>query len=438
MPTSKFSLSVTCCLFLIPAMAPSQQMNNLDRDRAQVMLSQVMGEVRKHYYDPAFHGLNWEQTTEEARKKIDVAPSNNMALANIAATLDKLNDSHTFFLPPMRPYHHDYGFNYLMVGDRCFVGQVRPKSDAETKGLKPGDEILSINDFTPTRDTLWKLEYVFGVLRPQPSLQLELQSPTGEQRKIEVAAKIVQGKLTRDLTKPSGDFWDLVRQDESFMHLMRARWAEFGDQLAILKFGEFIFSPVEVRSMTGKARKYKALIIDLRGNPGGAVETLKRLTGDMFEKNVKIADLVERKDKKVEMADGAGGAAFTGKLIVLVDSRSASSSEMFARVMQLEKRGIVLGDQTSGSVMESRHYLERAGADTVVFYGVSVTIADVIMSDGKSLEHVGITPDQLMLPSAAAIAAGKDPVLAYAAELAGVKLTPEEAGKLFPYEWMPQ
>jgi len=168
------------------------------------------------------------------------------------------------------------------------------------------------------------------------------------------------------------------------------------------------------------------------------VDTLKRLIGDMFEKDVKIADLVERKDKKVEMADGAGGAAFTGKLIVLVDSRSASASEMFARVMQLEKRGIVLGDQTSGSVMESKHYIGRSGADTVVFYGVSVTIADVIMSDGKSLEHVGVTPDEMMLPSASAMAAGKDPVLAHAAELAGVKLTAEEAGKLFPYEWMPQ
>src|SRR5689334_17542692 len=196
-------------------------MNKLDRDRAQVMLSEVMGEVKKHYYDPAFHGLNWEQTTEEAKKKIDVAPSNNMALANIAATLDKLNDSHTFFLPPARPYHHDYGFNYLMVGDHCFVGQVRPKSDAEAKGLKPGDEIFSINDFTPTRDTLWKLEYVFNVLRPQPSLQLELQSPTGEQRKIEVAAKIIQGKLIRDLTSATADYWDLLRQDEAFMRFMR-------------------------------------------------------------------------------------------------------------------------------------------------------------------------------------------------------------------------
>jgi C-terminal processing protease CtpA/Prc len=111
---------------------------------------------------------------------------------------------------------------------------------------------------------------------------------------------------------------------------------------------------------------------------------------------------------------------------------------MFARVMQLEKRGIVLGDQTSGSVMESRHYQDQAGADTAVFYGVSVTSADVIMTDGKSLEHTGVTPDQVLLPSAGALAAGRDPVMAYAAGLFGVKLSPEDASKLFPYEWPPQ
>ena len=74
-----------------------------------------------------------------------------------------------------------------MVGDHCFVTRVRPGSDAETKGVKPGDEILGLNGFAPNRDVLWKMQYVFNVLRPQPALRLELQDPGGQQRKVDVS-----------------------------------------------------------------------------------------------------------------------------------------------------------------------------------------------------------------------------------------------------------
>ena len=129
------------------------------------------------------------------------------------------------------------------------------------------------------------------------------------------------------------------------------------------------------------------------------------------------------------------GSAYSGKLIVVIDSRSASASEIFARVIQIEKRGTVVGDRSAGAVMRAVSYHHQHGLDTVIPYAVSVTDADVIMKDGKSLEKVGVVPDETVLPTAADLAAKRDPVLARAAALAGVSLDPEKAGSLFPIEW---
>ena len=88
-------------------------------------------------------------------------------------------------------------------------------------------------------------------------------------------------------------------------------------------------------------------------------------------------------------------------------------------------------DLPHGAVMTSRVFGDEVGLDVVIFYGVSVTVADVIMSDGKSLEHHGVTPDEVRLPTGEDLAAGKDVVLSYAASLHGVTLDPVEAGKFF-------
>jgi len=310
--------------------------------------------------------------------------------------------------------------------------RVRPGSDAEAKQVKAGDEIVALNGYRVNRRDLWKMQYVFGVLRPQPTLRLGIAERTGVQRQVDIEAKIRESKRVTDLT--GNDVWDLIRESQNEEHLSRARYAEYGDPLLVLKVPEFNFSAGEVDDMIGKARKHPNLIIDLRGNPGGSVETLRHLVSGTFDREVRIADRRGRKEARPEVAKPARNP-FPGRLIVLVDSKSASAAELFARIVQLEKRGVVMGDQTAGAVMEARLYGEKLGTDTVVFYGASITEWDLIMADGKSLEHMGVAPDELVLPGADALANGRDPVLAHAAEALGVKISPEEAGKAFPYEW---
>jgi len=441
-PSTANATKLLAVFILLAALGWSQQpqISSLERGRALGMLQVIANDVRKNYYDPKFHGVDWDAKVAEAKQKIEKATSFNMSMSHIAAALDSLDDSHTFLLPPQHAYHHDYGFQYEMIGERCFVTRVRPKSDAEVKGVKPGDEIVTINGYAVVRADYWKIQYMFSVLRPQPGLHLVLQDPSGVQRTADVAAKIRDTKRMTDLTSSgSGEFdiWEVIRDRESEQHLMRARYLEVADQLVVLKVPRFFFSPGEVQDMVGKIRKYPNAIIDLRGNPGGSVETLKYLVGGMFDKDVKIADRLGRKETRPEVSKRIPNP-FSGKLVVLVDSKSASAAELFARLIQLGKRGTVMGDRTSGSVMESKRFQEKIGMDIVVFYGASVTEWDLIMADGKSLEHTGVKPDEVVLPTVQDIANGADPVLAHAAQLLGVKISAEDAGKAFPYEWPPE
>src|SRR5262249_303186 len=97
---------------------------------------------------------------------------------------------------------------------------------------------------------------------------------------------------------------------------------------------------------------------------------------------------------KAITAPTRGRNAYAGTLIVLLDSGSAAAAELFARLVQLEHRGVVIGDRSAGAVMESRFYPFQLGSDSLRFYGFSVTDADLLMKDGRSLEKSGVIPDE--------------------------------------------
>ena len=135
-------------------------------DRSRGILRDAYDAVKKHYYDPKFHGIDWDARYHEFDEKIKTACLLGHAFGMVAAFLDGLNDSHTFFNAPRRPYKLDYGYRMQIFGENCFVTRVRPGTDAVGK-INPGDEIVAFNRRDVNRKSLWKLEYFFNSLSPQ-------------------------------------------------------------------------------------------------------------------------------------------------------------------------------------------------------------------------------------------------------------------------------
>lgn len=414
--------------------------SNADRERAIGILEAISKGIQTLYYDPKMRGLDWNAVVANGRNKITQSNSMNEALTQIALAVSALNDSHTVFVPPARPYRLDFGIDYRLVWNRCFVMHVRPGSDAEAQGLKRGAEILKLNGLAPNRQNFFNIEYLTYTLDPKPEMDLTVRYRSGEQQDLKVKAKLTTSSDVA-YRKGAGVLYDVMRHSEDMFHRMRPQIAHFGD-VSIIRLPWFYYPPPSFYSepddsdqffnIPDKIRKDKAVIVDLRSNPGGAVETLKDFVGMFFDHDVKLYDKVERKKTSPEVAKNQGHHSFSGKVIVLVDSGSASAAEIFARVLQLEKRGTVIGDHSSGSVMEATYYYY---ASSGIDYGAEVTVANLIMTDGKSLEHMGVGPDEVQLPKLADLESGSDPVMAHAAQELGVTLSPEEAGKLFPYEW---
>jgi len=407
-------------LFVVAAAQTGPTLSKNDRDITLMMLRQVEKDVRKHYYDLTFHGIDLTARVRDAEQRLNTTTSFNDAIATISDLLTQLDDSHTTLLPPNGRVRVNYGWQMAMVGGVPLVVSVDPGSDAAAKGLAPGDRVLLLNAFEPNRGNLWRLTYFYRFIRPQSQQRVAILKPDGSARTLDIQSRVETRVVTelRALLMELGDM----------LYLARDVSEPVGRDILVWKMAVFR-DPDHVDMMIGKARNYGTLVLDLRGNGGGAVDALRELVSRCFDREVHVATVQQREKRERRIAKPAR-SGFRGRLIVLVDSRSASAAEMFARIVQIEKRGDVIGDRTAGAVMSSRIMPHKVGV-AGVFYATSITIGDVRMADGASLEKTGVTPDDLVVPSPADLAAGRDPVLATAVAMAGGSITPKHAGRLF-------
>lgn len=398
---------------------------SLNRSRGIRMLKEIKDVLETHYYDKNFKGIDLDARFKEATEKIKTLESNAHIFRAIATVLLEFNDSHTRFFPPGRANRVEYGFTMQMVGTNGFLTDIKKGSDAEKQGLKVGDRIVKIGQYPITRESLWVLNYFIYQLEPMYVLPVTVVDLEGKEKSFNIVASV---KAFADRKKEAE-----ARRKERSENPYKC--AKISPALTACKLRSFVVEKKFIDQMMKEAVAGSKLILDLRGNRGGYVKMEEYLTAHFFDREVKIADMVTRKKTRTSIAKPVKDRQFKGELIVLIDSDSASASEVFARLIQIEKRGTIVGDVSAGAVMTSYNMglaVDRGvpGYQTITPFGMNVTVADLIMSDGNRLEHVGVMPDHPIGPTGYALAKKFDPVLSAAAKMLGETLSAEDAGKL--------
>ncbi len=419
---------VLAAVLAVVARPATAQSLAVDRQRGLQMLDQVREDLVQHYYDPTFGGTDLDDLVDRARQRINAAQSLGEILGLIAGVCLDLRDSHTSFLPPQRVQDVEYGWSWRYVGDRALVDWIDDDSDAHAKGLHLGDIVIEVAGYPLTRSNQRTVNYLLRALRPQPQLAVTVERHGGRQT-LTLASKIRKLRKRVDLDNAL-DLYAIRMQQalaEADDPKPKQEWVAPG--VLYWRLPDFFLDLPTFKSQIDRLAGARQLVLDLRGNPGGPLTSLVLVAGLFAPPSTPIIT-VTRRDETSTLQTERKAAVFTGPIVVLVDSRTASCGEILSRFLQT--RGArVIGDATDGNVRGGRSLPHAAGeGDVKVLYAVRVTVYDILMPDGTRLERRGVQPDTLSLPTPDDLERGADPVLAKAAASLGVSLDPLRAGRL--------
>jgi len=402
-----------------------------DIANARGMLRLARAEVVKEFHDPARIGPAFDNDCAAAERSLSRARSNGEALMMIAQVFLNIGDSHTMFFPPGRRDDVKHGWEFGASGDGTYVTRVEPDSDAAAKGLRVGDKLLLIDGIEPRPVDNFRLQYLLYLLVPRPGMRVIVQAPGQQPRQLDIAAKVTRRATIRDITPQSGGIYEYILEGERDDEKQRSRFVSLPGDILVWKLNRF--DDKKVPAGLRRAGSAKAVVLDLRGNPGGRVDSCHDLLrGFLDGKFPAYTEVGRSKSKDVSLS---GRGTFSGPLFVLIDNRSSSASEVFAALIQIRKRGVLLGERSGGNLTTAKYYpLEMGTAQKLTLFGVMVGIGKMVMPDGSIIEGHGVMPDEVDVPTHEDLYTGRDPALARAITLAGHAITPEAAGKLFPRE----
>jgi carboxyl-terminal processing protease len=406
-------------LFTAAWSAFGQPRSQLDLDSFE----KVWTTVRDKHWQTKPGGLDWQAIHDEYRPRVEKAASHADAQAIMQDMLGRLKQSHFAIIPaPVYSVIDDSangpgisgpgttGIDARVLDGHAIVTGVDPGSPAEKQGVRPGwqidkaggQELKQIIDQARSNPAIHELQLTRAVLA-------RLSGPIGgtvDAAFSDGSAKKVELKL--DLTVPRGvlsSFGNLPAQHVWFENKMIG---PISPSVAYVRFNLFLDLPRVMTSFQRTVETCKVcdgMVIDLRGNPGGIGGMAMGMAGFLVDKPNQRLGTMYLRDSTLNFVVNPRAEVFSGPVAVLVDSCSASTSEIFAGGLKDLGRARIFGTRTAAAALPSA--FERLPNGD----GFQYALANYISQGGQPLEGLGVTPDVVVELTRTALLKGRDPVI---------------------------
>ena len=389
----------------------------------------VWGTINARYYDPNYHGADWRAVGERYRPLALAAPDDESFWDVLDRMTGELRDAHTRVESPKRVELRKneesvtFGFSFVPIDGKLVVTSVFVDSDAWWAGVRSGMTLTAIGD----EPAMQAYEKLLDESRQNSTPQARHQ---GALRKLlygEIGSKMAFGFERGDGTRFTATLRRLrLRVPPSELH--RILPSGFG----YLRFTEWSI-PLTMRALEGldSLKSAPGIIIDLRGNPGGAAFAVNLMLERFFTDRTETGRVITRTGKPVALFFGAleiiklkrviegSRNAYRGPVVVLTNAQSASASELFAATMQATGRAKVVGQRSCGCLLGFLGYAHVPGGADLAYSEVGFELAN-----GKHIEGEGVIPDKVVPIDAADLRVIRDRVLEEAQTLLAATTKP--------------
>ncbi len=267
---------------------------------------------------------------------VDTLNPNRMVDEAIISTLEKL-DPHSVYISkddvremnePLEGGFDGVGVEFNIMSDTLLVVNPIVGGPSEKVGILAGDRIIKIDD-----------KIIAGIGIKNPDVFKYLRGPKGTKVNLTIKRKDVKELLDFTVTRDKIPIFSL---DASYMidskigYIKLSRFAQTTEQ-------EFTDAVKEL-----KKQKMKDLILDLRGNGGGMLQTAFLLADEFLDNGKLIVYTEGRTNPRSDFFATERGELEKARLVILIDEGSASASEILAGAIQDWDRGIIVGRRSFG------------------------------------------------------------------------------------------